>query len=88
MTPFKIPFIFSPLVEIINPDTIHIEKADKLASQVSFCKTMGIKSNIPAAAPKTNPIMILFIIPPSMGSILGFLFCDLYFWKKIIKLSR
>ena len=88
MIPFKILFIFSALVEIINPDTTHIEKADKFASQVSFCKTMGITSKIPAAAPKINPMIILFIIPPSMVLILGFLFGDLYFWRKIIKLRR
>lgn len=81
MIPFKILFIFSALVEIINPDTTHIEKADKFASQVNFCKNMGMTSNIPAAAPKTNPMMILFIIPPSMVSILGFPFFDLFFGK-------
>jgi hypothetical protein len=79
MIPFKIPFILIPLVEIINPDTIHIENADKLASQVSFCKNMGITSNTPAAAPKTNPTMIFFVIFPSTV-----LFWGLIFGKRLL----
>jgi hypothetical protein len=59
--PFNTLFIFKFDIETIRPAIIHIEKADKFASQVSFWKIIGITSIIPAITPKIIPILILLI---------------------------
>jgi len=53
--PFKAGGNLSSDVAIKNPLITHNEKADKLASQVSFCASMGITSIRPAMLPKSIP---------------------------------
>lgn len=58
--PLIIEFIFKSIVAIRNPTTIHIVNADKFASQVRFCRIIGITSIIPATIPNNIPILIFF----------------------------
>ncbi len=58
--PLIIELIFKSMTAIRNPTTIHIVNADKFASQVRFCKIIGITSIIPATIPNNIPILIFF----------------------------
>jgi hypothetical protein len=59
--PFKTLLILILLVEIKKPDIIHKLNAERLASQLRFCKIIGIKSIIPADKPNRAPFKGLFI---------------------------
>jgi len=57
----NVKLIFKSIAAIRNPTTIHIVKAEIFASQVRFCRIIGITSIIPAIMPKNIPILIFFI---------------------------
>ena len=59
--PFIIKFIFNSVLAVKNPMIIHIDKAERLASQVRFITIIGIMSINPANNPIINPIMLFFI---------------------------
>ncbi|OGS22141.1 MAG: hypothetical protein A2252_04660 [Elusimicrobia bacterium RIFOXYA2_FULL_39_19] len=58
-SPFRAPFIFRFTAEIIKPAPAHIQNAEILASQVSFCSIIGITSTIPAKQPSKKPVIFL-----------------------------
>ena len=68
--PFSIDGNLIVVVEMKKPATTHIVNAERLASQVSFCTTMGITSRIPAIQPNSRPIRIRFIVIKSLGLLL------------------
>jgi hypothetical protein len=49
------------IAAIKNPTTIHIVKAEILASHVSFLMIIGITSMIPAIIPRRIPVEIGFM---------------------------
>jgi len=67
--PFTTGCSFKLDVASIKPETIQRKKADRLASQVRPCKTIGITSSIPATIPSINPVTMFFFI-------LSVLFCN------------
>jgi len=50
------------VIEIKKPTTTYMERAERLASQVSFCQIMGMTSITPAIPPKNKPIISFFLI--------------------------
>ena len=61
ISPFRTGLIFKVLVDIKNPVTTHIRKAEIFASHGNFWISIGITSIIPATIPDNSPVLILFI---------------------------
>jgi len=61
MMPLATLFIFRLLVAIKKPEIIQREKADRFASHVNFCRTIGITSITPAIIPSKIPSWVFFM---------------------------
>lgn len=73
--PLKTPLIFRLLVAIKKPEITQKKKADRFASHVNFCKSIGITSIIPAIIPSKIPSWVFFIVITPLIKCYIYIFC-------------